>query len=374
MIQLHIPVLPQQAQGIVRDGLCDEDSGLHDNLPSQVVPQNGYQIDGQVASAALPLNGPDGPAHRDRVESCQGQQTGDDGYRMHRVGIVGLGLLGTAVASRLLKGHVEVAGYDVRPEQAKALAAAGLRVAESTAAVCEGAEAVFTILPSLDSVDDVLCSPGGVLEYAPKDAVIIQMSTVSPELARRMGKAAGTRGYGFLDAPISGTSAMVTTGDCTLLVGGDPAHVETCRPLFDAIARRTVHVGEVGAASLAKLATNLLVALNTAAVAEALVLGAKGGLDKRKLLDAWEGSAASSRMMEVRGQFMAEGRYPPQMKLDLFMKDLHLMLDEGRRLNVPLPLTKVAERLYAAAADAGLGSEDLASVMTTLEGKATPSS
>lgn len=290
---------------------------------------------------------------------------------MDRVGIVGLGLLGTAVASRLLKGGMEVAGYDVRAQQARALASAGLRAADNTARACEGADAVFTILPTLESVEEVLCGPGGVLENAPRDTVIIQMSTISPELARRMGDAATSRGYSFLDAPISGTSAMVAAGDCTLLVGGDPAPLEACRPLFDAIARRTVHMGEVGAASLAKLATNLLVALNTAAVAEALVLGARGGLDKARLLDAWEGTAASSRMMEARGPLMAEGRYPPQMKLDLFMKDLRLMLDEGRRLNARLPLTEVAERLYAAAADAGRGSEDLASVMTALEATAS---
>ena len=293
---------------------------------------------------------------------------------MNRVGIVGLGLLGTAVALRLMGSGVEVVGYDVRTEQAHALVSAGLWTAENTARVCEGADAVFTILPTLESVEMVLCGPDGVLENAPGDAVIIQMSTISPELARRMGAAAASRGFGFLDTPISGTSAMVAEGDCTLLVGGDPAHLESCRPLFDSIARRTVHMGEVGAASLAKLATNLLVALNTAAVAEALVLGAKGGLDKAMLLDAWEGTAASSRMMEARGPLMAEGSYPPQMKLDLFMKDLHLMLDEGRRLNVHLPLTEIAERLYAAAAHAGRGSEDLASVMTAVEGLANPSS
>lgn len=293
---------------------------------------------------------------------------------MNRVGIVGLGLLGTAVASRLLQGGVEVTGYDLRAEQSDALASAGLRAAEHTAGACEGVDAVFTILPTLESVEEVLCGPGGVLESAPRNAVIVQMSTISPELARRMGAAAASRGYGFLDTPISGTSAMVAAGDCTLLVGGDPAHLASCQPLFDAIARRTVHLGEVGSASLAKLATNLLVALNTAAVAEALVLGAKGGLDKATLLDAWEGTAASSRMMEVRGPLMAEGNYPPQMKLDLFMKDVRLMLDEGRRLNVRLPLMEIAERLYAAAADTGRGSEDLASVMTALEGLASRSS
>jgi len=125
-------------------------------------------------------------------------------------------------------------------------------------------------------------------------------------------------------------------------------------------------MGAVGMASLAKLATNLLVALNTAALAEALVLAAKGGLDPAMLLNALTDSAADSHMMEVRGPLMVAGDFPPQMKLDLFLKDLRLMLEEGERLGVPLPLTSTAQQLYAATAAAGSGSQDLAVVITRL--------
>jgi 3-hydroxyisobutyrate dehydrogenase-like beta-hydroxyacid dehydrogenase len=289
---------------------------------------------------------------------------------MRRIGLVGVGLLGSAVATRLLLHGFEVVGYDIRATQSEALHPQGLRAAASVAEATADAEVVFTILPTLESVEAVVCGPGGLVETAPRRTVLIQMSTISPELTRRLHSAATTAELPFLDAPISGTSAMVARGDCTILVGGDPALVERCRPIFDAIARQTVHLGAAGMATLAKLVTNLLVALNTAALAEALVLATKGGLDPVTLLAAIQHSAGSSRMLDVRGPLMVSGTFPPQMKLDLFLKDLRLMLDEGQRLRVPLPLTSMAQQLYAAAAEAGAGTQDLAAVITELERRA----
>jgi 3-hydroxyisobutyrate dehydrogenase-like beta-hydroxyacid dehydrogenase len=286
---------------------------------------------------------------------------------MQRIGLVGVGLLGSAVATRLLQHGFEVIGYDTRATQVEALQPQGLRAAGGVAEAAADADAVFTILPTLERVEAVVCGPGGLVETASRRTVIIQMSTISPELTRHLSTAAAAVGLVFLDAPISGTSAMVARGDCTILVAGDPAVVQRCRPIFDAIARQTVHMGDVGMAALAKLVTNLLVALNTLALAEALVLAAKGGPDPAMLLGALQQSAAGSRMLDVRGPLMVSGTFPPQMKLDLFLKDLRLMLEEGQRLSVPLPLTSAAQQLYTAAAEAGAGAEDLAVVITHLE-------
>jgi 3-hydroxyisobutyrate dehydrogenase-like beta-hydroxyacid dehydrogenase len=286
---------------------------------------------------------------------------------MKRIGIVGVGLLGTAVASRLLEARFEVVGCDTRPEQVAALRDRGLRPAGSPREAAAGADAVFTILPSLATVAAVLQGPGGLLETAPPTATIVQMSTISPALTRALGAAAARRGLGFLDAPMSGTSAMVARGDCTIFVAGDRARADACRPVFDAIARTTLYVGETGLASLAKLATNLLVGLNTAAVAEALVLGAKGGLDPGRLLDILKESAAGSRMLEIRGPLMVSHRFEPQMKSELFLKDFTLMLEEGARLGAPLPLTSLTQQLTLATVAAGRGGEDLAAIITTLE-------
>lgn len=286
---------------------------------------------------------------------------------MKRIGIIGVGLLGSAVATRLLKAKFEVKGYDTRREQVEALQAQGLIASGSIAEVAVDTDAVFIILPSLQSVEDTIIGAGGLAETAPVDCTLIQMSTISPELTRRLGAAAAAKKLGFLDAPMSGTSAMVERGDCTIFVAGERKQANRCQPIFDAIAKKTVFVGAVGMASLAKLATNLIVGLNTAVLAEAFVLAAKGGLEPRKLLEILKESAADSKMLEVRGPLMANHRFNAQMKIDLFLKDFKLMLEEGQRLGVSLPLTSITQQLATATAVAGHGEEDLAAIVTTFE-------
>src|SRR4030095_13377151 len=189
---------------------------------------------------------------------------------MKRLGIIGVGLLGSAVASSLLKGGFEVAAYDTRPEQVKGLQAQGLIAAARLAQAAAEADPVFTILPSLESVETTILGTGGLIETAPQNCTVIQMSTVSPNLTRRLAKVVAAKRLGFLDAPMSGTSAMVERGDCAIFVAGDRKSAAACQSVLRAIAKKTFYVGDAGMASLAKLATNLLVGLNTAALAEAL--------------------------------------------------------------------------------------------------------
>jgi 3-hydroxyisobutyrate dehydrogenase-like beta-hydroxyacid dehydrogenase len=285
---------------------------------------------------------------------------------MRRVGVIGVGLLGSAVATRLLAAGFEVVGYDTRPDQLGALTARGLSAALSPAAAAEGADAVFTILPTPGVVETVWLGPGGLVETGAR-GVLLQMSTIGPGLAIRLGDAARARGLRFLDTPISGHSAAVAEGDCTIFVGGDADVADACKPLFDAIAAKTVHVGAVGTASVTKLAANLLGGINAIALAEALVLGAKAGMAPATLLGALRQSPVGSRMMDTRGHQMVRHQFDPYIRLDLFLKDFRLMLEEGARLGVPLPLTSVAQQLCTAASSAGHGEEDLSAVITTLE-------
>jgi 3-hydroxyisobutyrate dehydrogenase-like beta-hydroxyacid dehydrogenase len=192
------------------------------------------------------------------------------------------------------------------------------------------------------------------------------MSTISPTLTERLARETAARGLTFLDCPISGTSGMVARGNGVIFVGGDRAAYERWRPLLESILPRAVHIGAAGQAMLLKLVANLLVALNSAAAAEALAMARRGGLDSRVVLDVLKTGAATSRMLDVRGPMMVAGEFPPQMKLDLFIKDLHLIQDAARAVGARLPLTDVAERLYAATQAAGHGSEDLAVVITEL--------
>ena len=282
------------------------------------------------------------------------------------VGVVGLGLLGHAVASRLIAAGHRVVGFDVDPPRLTALAAIGGEPVASIRAVAAASDAVCTVLPSLATVEEAILGSGGLLGAAGPGPAIFQMSTISPALTRRLSVEATARGRDFLDCPISGTSAMVERGDGIVLVGGEPARCERWRPVLEAVLPRAVRVGDAGQAMALKLVANLLIALHSAAAAEALALARAAGLDMGVALDVLGASAAASRMLDVRGPLIARGEFPAQMKLDLFMKDLHLIQDAARAADAPLPLTDVAERLYAAAQAAGHGGEDLAVVVTAL--------
>src|SRR5881628_1887628 len=287
---------------------------------------------------------------------------------MTTVGVVGLGLLGSAVAARLRAGGHVVVGYDVVAEKVQALVAVGGRAAPTADAVAKAAEAVCVVLPSLASVDEVVLGPRGLVALSPPGRTIIQMSTISPALTERLAREVAAKGLAFLDAPISGTSAMVAHGEGIVFVGGERRVFDRWRPVLETILPRAVFIGQAGQAMVLKLVANLLVALHSAAAGEALLMARRAGLDLELVLDVLSRSAATSRMLEVRGPLIARGEFPPQMKLDLFMKDLHLIQEAAREVGAPLPLTDVAERLYAAALAAGHGGADLSVVVKALEG------
>jgi L-threonate 2-dehydrogenase len=284
---------------------------------------------------------------------------------MAPVGIVGLGLLGSAVAGRLRAAGRDVVGHDVVAERQRVLEAIGGRAAASAAGVAETADPICIVLPSLAAVEDVVLGARG-LAAAARGRTVVQMSTISPALTERLARECAARGVGFLDCPISGTSAMVARGDGIIFVGGDRAAYERWRPLLETILPRAIHVGVAGQAMVLKLVANLLVAVHSAAAAEALSMVERAGLDVPQALELLGSSAATSRMLEVRGPLIAKRDFPAQMKLELFMKDLHLIQEAAGTLGAPIPLTDVAERLYAAAHAAGHGAEDLAVVVTAL--------
>jgi 3-hydroxyisobutyrate dehydrogenase-like beta-hydroxyacid dehydrogenase len=286
---------------------------------------------------------------------------------MTTVGIVGLGLLGSAIASRFIKAGHAVVGFDILPARVAALTAMGGKAAPSAAAVAQSAEAVCTLLPSLAAAEKAVLGRDGILAGARPDLTVIQMSTISPALTERLAREVTRKGLGFLDCPVSGTTSMIERGDGSFLVGGERALYERWRPVLESALPRVVHIGRVGQAMTLKLVANLLVALHSAAAAEALTLARKAGLDLDLALDVLNSSAAASVMLKVRGPMVIRNEFPAQMKLDLFMKDIHLMQEAAAAVGAPLPFTDLAERLYAAAQAAGHGAEDLAVVVTAIE-------
>ena len=282
------------------------------------------------------------------------------------IGLVGVGLLGTAVARRLLKAGHRVVGFDPAPDRVRALLTMGGEAATSARAVALASDAVCTLLPSLPTVEAAVLGPDGVAAAGKPGQVVIQMSTISPALSVRLAAESRARGLDFLDCPVSGASGQVARGEGMLFVGGERRVFERWRPLLEAVLPRAVYVGPAGQAMVLKLVANLLVALHSAAAAEALHLARQAGLDPAVALEVLSGSAAGSRMLEVRGPLMVRGEYPAQMKLDIFMKDLHLIQEAAAAAGAALPLTDTAERLFAAAAGTGHGDEDLAVVLTAL--------
>ena len=283
------------------------------------------------------------------------------------VGIVGVGLLGGAVAGVLLRAGYRVVGYDVVQERLAALIAQGGRSAGSPADVAAQADVVFTVLPTLASVAEAITGRGGVLETAGRDTVILQMSTISPALAVQMEAAARTCGVAFLDAPVSGTSSMVAKRDCVVTVGGDRAAFERSAPVLDAMAKRVFHVGACGMGSYLKLVTNLIMGLNGVVLAEGLTLARRAGLDPGQTLEILKHGAAASKILDVRGPLMVEGRFDPLMKVDLFLKDIRLMLEAGQELHVPLPLTGLMQQFYTAALAGGQAKDDLSGIIRLYE-------
>ena len=282
------------------------------------------------------------------------------------IGLVGVGLLGTAVAGRLRKAGHRVVGFDTAPDRMRALVTMGGEAAASARAVALASEAVCTLLPTLAAVETAILGPDGVAAAGKSGQVVIQMSTISPALSVRLAAESRARGLDFLDCPVSGTSGVVARGEGMLFVGGERRVFERWRPLLEAVLPRAVYIGPAGQAMVLKLVANLLVALHSAAAAEALHLARQAGLDPAVALEVLTGSAAGSRMLEVRGPLMVRGEYPAQMKLGIFMKDLHLIQEAAAAAGAALPLTDTAERLFAAAAETGHGDEDLAVVLTAL--------
>jgi 3-hydroxyisobutyrate dehydrogenase-like beta-hydroxyacid dehydrogenase len=259
-------------------------------------------------------------------------------------------------------GAWDVVGYDIVPDRVRELVRLGGHGA-ATAVEAAHADAVCVVLPSLASVEEVILGADGLVACGPPGRTIVQMSTISPALTRRLAREVAARGLHFLDCPVSGTSAMVAQGHGVVFAGGERAIFERWRGMLEAVLPRPVYVGEAGQAMVLKLVANLLVALHSAAAAEALAMARRAGLDLGLVLDVLGNGAAGSRMLEVRGPLIVKDEFPAQMKLELFMKDLHLIQEAAREIGSPLPLTDVAERLYAAVHVAGHGPEDLAVVV-----------
>jgi L-threonate 2-dehydrogenase len=284
------------------------------------------------------------------------------------IGIIGLGIMGSAVSGNLLQDGFDVIGYDVLIERVRALEARGGRGATSVRAVAEEAPVMISLLPSVRALGDVVSGDKGLVRAGRAGSVLLECSTLPLDGKEAARRALERVSIVALDCPLSGTGAQAVTKDLVVYASGDQSTVERCRGIFDGFARTSHYTGPFGNGSRFKFVANLLVSIHNVAAAEAFVLGMKAGLAPEAIYEVIGSGAGTSRMFEVRGPMMVEGSYDQAtMKVDVWQKDIAIITDFAQELGCPIPLFAAAAQLYAAALAQGRAKEDTAAVCAVLE-------
>jgi 2-hydroxy-3-oxopropionate reductase len=281
-----------------------------------------------------------------------------------RIGFIGLGVMGRPMAENLLRAGHELTVHSRSPGPVDALVEQGAARGANAADVAAAADVVITMLP--DS-SDVAAVGSEVIEAASPGALLIDMSTISPAVARELAGAARARSLGMLDAPVSGGDIGARDGTLSIMVGGEPDDVERARPIFEVLGSTITHLGPAGSGQIAKACNQVLVAVTIEAISEALVLGSKAGVDPAALLDVLSGGIGANKLMEVRRRNFIEHEFTPGFRTRLHAKDLRIALDEAREAGVALPATALVSQFLNALIAAGRGDEDHSSLLTVLE-------
>ncbi len=293
--------------------------------------------------------------------------TNEESAQSLRAGVIGLGIMGGAFARHLIAAGVRTSGHDLLPAKLDAFSAHGGRACSSARDVAAVADIVITSLPHSSALESALFGEEGLVTAGRSGLLVVETSTLSLEDKERVrGRLAGA-GIGMLDAPISGTGPQATAKDISIFASGERSDFERARGVLSHFARSVRYVGPFGAGSKMKYIANLLVAIHIVGAAEAIVLGEKAGLDPSLLVEVLADSAATSRMLEVRGPSMATGNYAiPMMKVDIFQKDLDIIANFARQSRCPAPLFGASVPFFTAAAAQGMGSQDTAAVVSVL--------
>jgi 3-hydroxyisobutyrate dehydrogenase len=284
------------------------------------------------------------------------------------VGIVGVGIMGGAMARNLLKSGFRVIGYDVSETAMQALAAAGGERAGSPRDVAERAEIMITSLPSVAAFRAAVSGNDGLMTGQGEGQIIIECSTLPLDVKQEAYEALRARGKTMLDCPVSGTGAQAAKKDLLVFASGDKAAYERCAAVFGGMSRAQKYLGAFGNGSKMKYVANHLVTVHNVAAAEAIVLGMKSGLDPQMVYDVISDSAGSSRMFQVRGPMMVQGRYDDVTATSkTHLKDIDIIGSFAVGLAFPMPLFTLASQYYHAAVGQGRGDQDTGAVCAVVE-------
>jgi len=279
-----------------------------------------------------------------------------------RVGFIGLGLMGRPMGLNLLKAGFPLTVWNRTRARTEPLAAAGAAVAASPREVAERSDVVITIVSDPPALEGVLWGAEGVLGSLKRGALLIDSSTVSPALARRVAADCAQRGIDFLDAPVTGGTWGAEKGELVFMVGGKSETIERARPIFEAMGKRFFHLGDNGAGQTVKLAMNLLLALQVQALCEALALVGGSGIAGQKLVEVMQASMARAPVLDVKAPLILERKFAPSFPLRLMHKDMGLALELGNQTGVPLPAGAAAREVYSKVLGAAKEDVDFAAI------------
>ncbi len=275
-----------------------------------------------------------------------------------KIGFIGLGIMGKPMAANLLKAGHELVVFDVVKENVDYVASLGALAADSSKEVAQACPLIITMLPNSPHVKTVVMGENGVLESAKRGAILVDMSSIAPGASQEICKACAAKGVRMLDAPVSGGEPKAIDGTLSIMVGGDETLFEEVKEILLQMGASAVWCGAVGAGNTTKLANQVVVALNIAAVSEAFLLASKAGVDPELVFQAIKGGLAGSTVMNAKGPMMLERNFKPGFKIDLHIKDLNNALETGHAVGSPLPLTAVVMEMMQTLRADGCGQDD----------------
>jgi L-threonate 2-dehydrogenase len=291
----------------------------------------------------------------------------------HRVGVIGLGAMGMGVARSLLRAGFEVHACDVREEALQQIAGAGGHRADSPAALATLVDVLVILVVTAQQTEAVLFGEHGAAPQLRPGSVVIASATVSPEFAEQLGARLSALGLHLIDAPVSGGAAKAAAGEMSIMASGKPEAFALCEDVFKAIASRLYRLGdEPGQGSKIKMINQLLAGVHIAAAAEAMALGLRAGVDPEQLYEVICNSAGGSWMFQNRVPHILAGDYTPLSAVNIFVKDLGIVLDYAKQSVFPLPLAATAHQMFMQASAAGHGGEDDSAVVKIFPGIELP--
>jgi 3-hydroxyisobutyrate dehydrogenase-like beta-hydroxyacid dehydrogenase len=286
---------------------------------------------------------------------------------MQRMGFIGIGLMGSPMSRKILEAKYPLTVWNRKKEKAGALITAGAKWADSPKAVAQASDVVITMVTDSAASEEVICGKSGVLEGAHPGLVLIDMGSIAPEMSRSIAERARAKGIPMLDAPVTGNPKVASEGKLGIMVGGPKETFDACLPIFEKMGVKIIHVGENGKGTTLKLINNLIMGVAIQAVAEALVLAAKAGIDPQKVLEITSVGGARTGAMETRGPRMIKHDFTPHFSISNMHKDLSGALKLAEEVGVSLPATSIAREILRAAKSQGKGDLDSCSVITVLE-------